>query len=70
MFFYSDWAYIGLMALFSVSSGYIGTIIMMFAPKLLPEGQAQATAASILVSFLVLGLAVGSLLSSLSVMLL
>ena len=39
--FDSDVAYLVLMVFFSVSTGYIGTICMMFAPKILPEGQAQ-----------------------------
>ena len=68
--FESDTAYLILMVLFSVSSGYIGSACMMFAPKMLPPGQSQATAASIMVSFLVLGLAVGAALSNLAILLL
>jgi len=78
------------MCLFSISGGYLGTIIMMFAPKVsdltdanltnyiieeypfqtLPEGEQQATAGSIMVSCLVLGLAAGSVLSRACVLLL
>ena len=70
VYFFSDWAYLGFMLLFSLSNGYIGSICMIFAPKTLPEGPAQSTGASIMVSFLVLGLAVGSALSMCSVLLL
>ncbi len=38
-----DAVYLVLMILFSVSTGYIGTICMMFAPKVLPEGEAQVS---------------------------
>ena len=39
--FDSDAAYLVLMVAFSVSTGYVGTICMMFAPKTMPEGQSQ-----------------------------
>lgn len=68
--FYSDTAYLVLMVLFSISNGYIGSICMMFAPKMLSTGPEQGQAASLMVSCLVLGLAVGAALSGFCVQLL
>ena len=70
VYFFSDTAYIIFMVIFSVTNGYIGTIVMMFGPKMLENPQDQGQAASLLVSFLVLGLAVGAALSGLVVQLL
>ena len=55
--------YLAFMAIFAISNGYIGSIILMFGPKMLQNSQDQSQAASILVLFLVLGLAVGAALS-------
>ena len=68
--FDSDAVYLVLIVLFSLSSGYIGSACMMFAPKMLPPGQQQATAASLMVSFLVFGLAIGAALSKCAILLL
>ena len=51
------------MIVFSMTNGYIGSIAMMYGPKMLSSGEDQGRAASLLVSFLVLGLAVGAALS-------
>ncbi len=59
----SDIAYIAFMVVFSLTNGYIGSIAMMYGPKMLSNGEDQGRAASLLVSFLVLGLAVGAALS-------
>ena len=53
-----------LIAILSISNGYIGNIVMMFGPKMLDKPEDQGRAASLLVFFLVLGLTVGALLSS------
>ncbi len=66
----SDPAFVIGVALFAWTGGYIGSVVMMFGPKHLPDGQSQSIAASVLVSFLVLGLAFGAALSSVCVMLL
>ena len=66
----SDAAYLLFIILFSVSNGYIGSIAMMYGPKMLQSGEDQGRAASLLVSFLVLGLAVGAFTSQLLVALL
>ena len=60
----SDAAFLVLIALLSISNGYIGNIVMMFRPKMLDRPEDQGRAASILVFFLVLGLTVGALLST------
>ena len=56
-------AYLSFMALFSISNGYIVSIILMFGPKRLSDRQDQSQAASILVLCLSVGLAVGAALS-------
>jgi len=66
----SDTAYLIFMVIFSISNGYIGSIAMMYGPKMLQNGVDQGRAASFLVSFLVLGLAVGAAMSGLIVQLL
>jgi len=68
--FDNDFIYLLIMLTFSLSTGYVGAICMMFAPKALKTPEEQGAAASIMVSFLVLGLAVGSVLSQFTVMLL
>eukprot|EP00095_Tigriopus_kingsejongensis_P002892 maker-scaffold513_size150706-snap-gene-0.24 protein:Tk02892 transcript:maker-scaffold513_size150706-snap-gene-0.24-mRNA-1 annotation:"equilibrative nucleoside transporter 3" len=68
--FPSDTTFIFLIILFSISNGYIGNIAMMYAPKVLPDGRSQSTAASMMVSALVIGLGFGSILSTLWVNLL
>ena len=60
---YSDAAYLVFMAIFSLTNGYIGSIAMMFGPKMMGNGQDQGRAAALLVSFLVSGLAVGAAMS-------
>lgn len=67
---HSDAAYAVGMVLFGWSSGHIGTLCMMFGPKLLPDPELQSIAASVMVACLVIGLAVGAALSSICVMLL
>jgi len=58
--FHSDAVYLILMVLFSVSSGYIGSIVLMYGPKMMNSSEEQGRAASLLVFFLVLGLCLGS----------
>lgn len=53
-----------LVATMSISNGYIGNITMMFGPKMLERPEDQSRAASILCFFLILGVAVGALLSA------
>ena len=67
---YSDTAYLLFMVFFSVSNGYIGSIGMMYGPKMLQSGEDQGRAASLLVSFLVSGLTLGAFASQLLVALL
>ena len=66
----SDVAYLIFMIIFSISNGYIGSVVMMFGPKMLQSGEDQGRAASLLVSFLVTGLAAGAFMSQLIVNLL
>jgi len=66
----SDAAYLIFMIIFSISNGYIGSVVMMFGPKMLQSGEDQGRAASLLVSFLVTGLAAGAFMSQLIVNLL
>ena len=66
----SDTIFLVHMVVFSITNGYIGSIIMMYGPKMLSLRVHQGQAASILVSFLVLGLAVGAVFSGLLVKLL
>jgi len=66
----SDAAYLIFMIIFSISNGYIGSVVMMFGPKMLQSGEDQGRAASLLVSFLVTGLAAGAFMSQLVVNLL
>ena len=68
--FYSDTAYLLFMALFSLTNGYLGNAVMSFGPKMMTNPQEQGQAASILVFFLVFGLAIGSAISTFSVKLL
>ena len=58
------------MFLFAWSGGHLGSLCMMFGPKLLPDPKKQSIAASVMVACLVVGLAVGAALSSVCVMLL
>ena len=64
MYFESDTVYLILVSIFSLTTGYINNIVMMFGPKMLTSKEDQGRAASILVFYLVSGLAVGSALSS------
>lgn len=59
----SDIAYIIIMALFSISNGYIGSICMISGPQVVRPEEAQ-TAASLMVALLGLGLGTGSFLSN------
>jgi len=68
--FESDTAYLILMVLFSVSNGYMGNICLSFAPKMLRTPEEQGQAASLIVFFLVFGLAIGSALSNVCISLL
>lgn len=60
--FDSDYYYIGFMALFSLSNGYLSQICMMSAPQLVKGAEAQ-TAGSLMVALLGLGLGSGALVS-------
>ena len=51
VYFESDEAFMILIALFSISSGYIGNIVMMFGPKMMDHPVDQGRAASILVFY-------------------
>ena len=62
VYFYHDAFYIGFMALFSLSNGYLSSICMMSAPQLVKGSEAQ-TAAGMMVALLGLGLGAGSLMS-------
>ena len=53
-----------MMAVLSISHGYITNIVMMFGPKSMERQEDQSRAASMLVFFLVLGLTVGALVSA------
>jgi len=59
----SDVAYIIVMALFSITNGYVGSICMMSGPQVVRPEEAQ-TAASLMVALLGLGLGSGAFLSN------
>merc|ERR1719347_333167 len=61
--FESDVAYIIIMALFSISNGYVGSICMISGPQMVRSEEAQ-TAASLMVALLGLVLGIGSFLSN------
>lgn len=61
--FHSDGDFIVIMALFSLSNGYIGNICMLHGPKLTTEKENQEAIALILIAGLVLGTGIGSFLS-------
>lgn len=62
-YFTSDTAYIAIMSAFSLTNGYLANVAMISAPQtVIPEE--KATAASIMVALLGLGLGSGALLSS------
>jgi len=63
VYFPSDTVFLLLSAIFSITNGYIGNIVLMFGPKMLSNPEDQGRAASILLFFLGLGLAVGACLS-------
>ena len=67
---HSDAVYGVGMVLFAWSGSHFGTLCMMFGPKLLPDPQQQSIAASVMIAWLVMGLSVGAMLSSICVMLL
>ena len=67
--FESDVAYIMIMLMFSVSSGYLATICMMSGPQMV-RGEEAGTAASLLVAMLGIGLGTGAFLSNFFVKLL
>lgn len=66
--FESDVAYIVIMALFSITNGYVGSICMISGPQVVRPEEAQ-TAASLMVAMLGLGLGLGAFLSNYFVML-
>jgi equilibrative nucleoside transporter 1/2/3 len=70
VYFYSDTVYLILVSLFSLTNGYLGSICMTFGPKMMTNPHEQGQAASLLVFFLVFGLAIGSAISPLTVKLL
>merc|ERR1719147_578125 len=59
----SDVAYIIVMATFSITNGYVGSICMMSAPQVVRPEEGQ-TAASLMVALLGLGLGSGAFLSN------
>jgi equilibrative nucleoside transporter 1/2/3 len=61
--FDSDVYYIVFMIFFSISNGYVGTIAMMFGPKVV-DPKYQEMTASFLIAFLVLGCGLGSIISA------
>ena len=67
---HSDAVYIGGMVLFALSGSHIESLSMMFGPKVLPDPEQQSVAASVMVAWLVIGMAVGAALGSVCVMLL
>ena len=62
IYFRSDTAYIIIMMLFSLSNGYLSSICMMSAPKIVHPDD-QLTAANLMVALLGLGLGSGAALS-------
>ena len=52
VYFESDTAYLILMALFSLSNGYLGSIVMTFGPKMMTNPHEQGQAASLLVRWM------------------
>ena len=56
-----DWAYVGLLVLFSVSGGFLSNLCYMVAPQGV-EGRQQEVVGLLLTTCLVLGLGMGSLL--------
>jgi len=69
VYFYSDTAYIIIMAIFSITNGYVGSVCMISAPQTVREEEAQ-TAASLMVALLGIGLGTGAFLSNFCVLLL
>ena len=67
---HSDAAFYVGMLLCSLSGSHIEAVCMMFGPKTLPDPERQSIAASVMVAWLVTGMAVGAALSSVWVMLL
>jgi len=58
-----DADYYALMAMFSISNGYLGNLCMMLGPKTSDNDQEQERIASMMVAVLVLGIGIGSALS-------
>merc|ERR1719232_1915526 len=58
-----DADYYALMAMFSISNGYLGNLCMMLGPKTSDSDQEQERIASMMVAVLVLGIGIGSALS-------
>ncbi|XP_040571724.1 equilibrative nucleoside transporter 1 [Lepeophtheirus salmonis] len=63
VFFHSDSDYIFLMTAFGLSNGYLGAFAMIHGPDCFEEPELQEMVGMILVAFLCLGTAVGSLFS-------
>jgi len=70
VYFKSDFAFLTIHALFSLSNGYMTNINMMNGPSMVTGEQNQSVAASIMVFMLVFGLFIGASFSYLWVMLL
>ena len=66
---YSDTIYIGLMFVFSISNGFLTSVVMVAAPARVQPSH-QQTAANLMAGILGLGLAAGAALSVLAVKLL
>ena len=64
-----DWAYVGLLVLFSVSGGFLSNLCYMVAPQGV-EGRQQEVVGLLLTTCLVLGLGIGSLIGPVLVSLL
>ena len=63
VYFSSDTQYYLLMAMFSLTNGYLGNLCMMMAPKVSQVRGEQERIASMMVAILVLGIGAGSALS-------
>lgn len=60
--FQSEYYYLAFMLAFALSNGYVGNVNLMFGPKVVREELQEVTAA-FLVSLLVVGCGVGSVIS-------
>ena len=61
--FESEWIYLVLIMLLAASNGYVGSITMMFGPKVAKPEHQEVTAA-FLIAALVIGCGVGAVIST------